>query len=156
MRGSASFNRVRSTIKHLDLNASEELYNCKASTVVRPTARPSIWSRGASRGQRTSGAWLHLPRGVSLGADAGVGGGRALPEARDEFSKNSPDQAPVYWCRGPDGKPYVSPTVARELASLDIRAKEETLYQPIFGTVKQMLALEPKARPTALHLCEQF
>ncbi|KAI1391549.1 kinase-like protein [Hypoxylon trugodes] len=143
-------------VKNLPIDSNEELYNRKASTgdpvysapeyvVEGRVSRPKdIWSLGCIFLEVL--IWVFTP---------GAGAVAHFREARDQFSRDNPDNRPVYWCQNAQGEPYVNPAVMNEIGVLKDRCGEG-LYQSILGIVKRMLSLEPKERPTAVELCGEF
>lgn len=144
-------------VRHLSLDSAEVLYNRTPSTgdpvysapeyVVegRVSQPKDVWSLGCIFFEAL--IWALTPE---------AGAVKRFRKTRDVYKRDNPDNAPAYWCQKVDGKPYVNFAVTEELAVAEARAQEETLYRPVIGLVKQMMAVEPEKRPTAAQLCKQF
>ncbi len=106
-------------VKHLSLDSNEELYNRKASTgdpvysapeyvVEGRVSRPKdIWSLGCIFFEVL--VWVFTPNTGAVGL---------FREARDEFRKDNPDNAPVYWCQDSEGWPYMNPAIIKKTRGL--------------------------------------
>jgi serine/threonine protein kinase len=144
-------------VKFVRLDSEEEMYNRKASTgdpiysapeyvVEGRVSRPKdIWSLG--------GIFLEVLVWTMAGSTDGV---EAFEAARNEFSRDSPDDAPTYWCQNANGQPSRNPAVDRVLERMEVRCNETGYFVPVLRAIRQMLSVSPQERPTAAHLCEEL
>ncbi|KAI9701499.1 MAG: hypothetical protein M1836_001555 [Candelina mexicana] len=145
------------TVKYVSSTCSNSIYNRKASTgdpiygapeylVDGKVSRPKdLWSLGC--------IFLEV---LVWALDPIKDAVEQFKNDRTEFSCDSPDQAPTYWCQDHRGMPYLNTAVVRKLDLVGLRCRDTGFFEPTLETIRRMICILPKSRPTAVQLCEQF
>ena len=143
----------------VDPGSQEELYNRKASTgdpvysapeyvVLGKVSRPKdVWGLGCIFLEVL--IWALTPEAGAI---------ERFEKARGKYSRDNPDNAPVYWCQDSEGRPYINLAVVEHIQSLQLQTRTDSgaCFQSVLSITETMLAINAEERPTAARLCERF
>ena len=144
-------------VRYVSSTSRESIYNRKASTgdpiysapeyvVEGKVSRPKdIWSLGCIFLEVLIWALDHSNDVIDR-----------FEQERMDYTNDSLDQTPTYWCIGHDGLPYLNPATVLRLDIVDKRCKDTGLFSPILEVIRIMLNICPSSRPRARELCERF
>ena len=144
-------------VKYVDSSSRESIYNRKASTGDPIYSAPEYMVEG--RVSRPKDIWslgCLLLEVLIWALDSSSERIDQFQHARIEFSNDTPDHAPTYWCQDRDGLPSLNPAVILKLDDVGSWCKDTGLFGPILEIVRQMLDISPRSRPTAVQLCQRF